>query len=124
MNDSGQAAALLTRWYKIDRPEQIVVIQDELDLSPGVVRIKVGGGPAGHNGLRSLTQHLNTQDYIRVRIGVGKPPSKEAGAGHVLRKMPKAERLILDVAVEVAADAVEAIARDGVDAAMAAFNGR
>ena len=76
--------------------------------------MKEGGGLAGHNGLRSITQHLKTQDYLRVRIGVGKPPSKERGADHVLRRIPKRERELLDVAVQVAADAVEAIATDGV----------
>lgn len=124
MNESGQSASLLTRWYKIERPEQIIVVQDELDLPPGVLRIKAGGGLAGHNGLRSLTQHLNTQDYVRVRIGVGKPPSKEAGVDHVLKRIPKAERLLLDVAVEEAADAVESIIANGVDATMASVNAR
>ena len=87
------------------------------------MRIKVGGGLAGNNGLRSITQHLHTQDYVRVRIGIGKPPSKERGADHVLSRIPKAERELLDIAIERAADAVEAIVADGADAAMARFNG-
>jgi peptidyl-tRNA hydrolase, PTH1 family len=99
-------------------------VQDELDLPPGVVRVKAGGGLAGHNGLRSLTQHLKTQDYLRVRIGVGKPPSKEAGVGHVLSKIPKAERELLDVAVASAADAVESIVVEGVVEAQRRFNGK
>ena len=86
------------------------------------MRVKVGGGLAGNNGLRSITQHLKTQDYVRVRIGIGKPPSKERGANHVLSKMPKAEREALDVAVQIAADAVELIVADGPDAAMREFN--
>ena len=117
MNESGQAASALVRRYHIESPEQIVVVQDELDLPPGVLKLKAGGGLAGHNGLRSLTQHLKTQDYLRVRIGVGKPPSKEHGAGHVLSKVPKAERELLDVTVERAADAVEAIIFEGMPAA-------
>jgi PTH1 family peptidyl-tRNA hydrolase len=124
MNDSGQAASALVRRYKIDSPEQIIVIHDELDLPPGTVKLKAGGGLAGHNGLRSLTQHLKTQDYVRVRIGVGKPPSKEQGAGHVLRRVPVAERQLLDVAVAESADAVEAIIAGGIDAAMRDFHGR
>ena len=107
VNLSGEAASALTRRYGVTDPERIVIVHDELDLPPGVVRVKVGGGLAGHNGLRSITQHLKTQDYARVRLGVGKPPSKERGADHVLRRMPKRERELLDVAVQVAADAVE-----------------
>ena len=124
VNLSGEAAAGLVRRYGIEDPQQLVIVHDELDLPPGVVRIKEGGGLAGHNGLRSITQHLKTQDYVRVRVGVGKPPTKERGADHVLRRVPKAERELLDVAVQVAADAVEAIASDGAAAAMTTFNGR
>jgi PTH1 family peptidyl-tRNA hydrolase len=99
-------------------------VQDELDLEPGVVKLKNGGGLAGHNGLRSIAQHLRTQDFLRVRIGVGKPPSKERGAGHVLNKIPKREREVLDVSVAIAADAVELIIADGIDAAMHDIHGR
>ena len=123
MNDSGQAVGALMRRHKIEDPGRLIVVHDELDLPPGVVRVKVGGGLAGNNGLRSITQHLHTQDYVRVRIGIGKPPSKERGADHVLSRMPKAERELLDVAVQMAADAVEAIVERGPDAAMATFNG-
>jgi PTH1 family peptidyl-tRNA hydrolase len=87
------------------------------------VRVKVGGGLAGNNGLRSITQHLKTQDYTRVRIGIGKPPSKERGADHVLSRLPKAERDLLDVAIVIAADAVELLLADGPEAAMQKFNG-
>ena len=73
--------------------------------------------------MRSITQHLHTQDYVRVRIGIGKPVSKERGADHVLSRVPARERELLDVAVQRAADAVEAIVTNGADAAMAAFNG-
>jgi peptidyl-tRNA hydrolase, PTH1 family len=124
VNLSGDAAAALTRRYGIADPDRVVVVHDELDLPPGVVRIKVGGGLAGHNGLRSITQHLKTQDFLRVRIGVGKPPTKERGAEHVLRRIPKRERELLDVSVQVAADAVEMIAKDGVAAAMHDINSR
>lgn len=123
MNLSGESVSALVRRYGIDGPEQIIVIHDELDLPPGSLKVKVGGGLAGHNGLRSMTQHLKTQDYVRVRIGVGKPPSKEAGVGHVLSKIPKAERELLDVMVEKAADAVEAVVAEGPEAAMRTFNG-
>jgi PTH1 family peptidyl-tRNA hydrolase len=124
MNESGRAVSALVRRYRIDSPQQIVVVHDELDLEPGVVRIKAGGGLAGHNGLRSITQHLSTQEYLRVRIGVGKPPNKDKGASHVLTRVPQRQRELLDVAVAEAADAVESIIADGVDATMQRFHGR
>ncbi len=124
MNESGRAVGALVRRFRIESPEQIIVIHDELDLPPGEMKIKVGGGLAGHNGLRSITQHLKTQDYIRVRIGVGKPDSAHVGRVHVLAKIPKRQREVLDVAIVAAADAVETIISDGVDAAMQRFNTR
>ena len=123
MNDSGMAVQALMRRHKVEEPTQLIVVHDELDLPPGVVRVKVGGGLAGNNGLRSVTQHLKTQDYVRVRIGIGKPPSKERGADHVLSRLPKAERELLDIAIVTAADAVELLLADGPEAAMTKFNG-
>jgi peptidyl-tRNA hydrolase, PTH1 family len=124
MNESGRSVAALVRRYRIDDPAHLVVVHDELDLAPGTVRVKVGGGLAGHNGLRSISQQLGTQDFVRVRIGVGKPPSKERGADHVLSKLRGREREELDVAVAVAADAVATIVHEGADAAMRDVNGR
>jgi PTH1 family peptidyl-tRNA hydrolase len=123
MNESGQAVGGLMRRHRLTDPGQLIVVHDELDLAPGVVRVKVGGGLAGNNGLRSITQHLHTQDYVRVRIGIGKPPTKERGADHVLSRVSNAERELLDVAVQTAADAVEMIVTDGAAAAMTRFNG-
>jgi peptidyl-tRNA hydrolase, PTH1 family len=123
MNDSGLAVGALMRRHKLAEPSQLIVVHDELDLPPGTVRVKVGGGLAGNNGLRSITQHLKTQDYVRVRIGIGKPPSKERGADHVLSRLPKAQRDLLDIAIVTAADAVEILLADGPDAAMRQFNG-
>jgi peptidyl-tRNA hydrolase, PTH1 family len=122
MNESGQAVRKLVRRYGFKSIDGLIVVQDELDLPPGTVRIKKGGGLGGHNGLRSVSAHMGTDDYIRVRIGVGKPSNKEQGAQHVLSKVPAAERQLLDVAVNVAADAVEKIVTHGVDAAMNTFN--
>ena len=96
-----------------------MIVHDELDLPPGTVRLKAGGGLAGHNGLRSVESHLHSADFLRVRIGVGKPPSAAQGASHVLRRPPKAVRELLASAVSVAADAVERIADEGIDAAVA-----
>ncbi|CAN5648396.1 aminoacyl-tRNA hydrolase [soil metagenome] len=123
MNDSGQAVGALVRRYHIE-PADLVVVHDELDLEPAVVRVKSGGGLAGHNGLRSITAHLGTQDYVRVRIGVGKPPSRERGADHVLSRLPARTRELFAVAVVEAADAVEIIVSEGADAAMRQFNQR
>ena len=121
VNDSGHAVGALVRRFGVD-PEQLVVVHDELDLPVAELKVKSGGGLAGHNGLRSIVAHLHTQDFQRVRIGVGKPVSKERGADHVLNRFGKRERAEVDVTVEQAADAVETIVRDGVDAAMNRFN--
>jgi len=123
MNDSGEAVGPIARRYKIPAAN-IIVIHDELDLEPGAVKLKMGGGLAGHNGLKSVSQHMGTNDYMRVRIGVGKPSTKEQGADHVLSSIPPAERKILDVAVEIACDAVERIMKEGLDAAMREYNAR
>lgn len=122
MNDSGLAVRPLMKRHGLSDPTQLIVLHDELDLPPGVVRVKAGGGLAGNNGLRSITAHLHTQDYLRVRIGIGKPPSKEQGAGHVLSKLPPRERELLDVAVQHAADAVESLLGEGLDTAQRTYN--
>lgn len=124
MNESGLAVRSLVRRYRIDEPAQVVVVHDELDLEPAVVRVKVGGGLAGHNGLRSIAAHLGTHEFVRVRIGVGKPPSKERGADHVLDRLPARQRELFGVAVQEAADAVEVIVGEGPEAAMREYNAR
>jgi PTH1 family peptidyl-tRNA hydrolase len=122
MNDSGESVRLLARRYGVE-PEQVVIVHDELDLPVATLRVKSGGGLAGHNGLRSIKSHLHSDAFQRVRLGVGKPGSKEQGADHVLSRFTKRDRAEIDVTVAEAADAVELIARDGVDAAMNRFNG-
>ena len=104
--------------------DRLVVVHDELDLPPGKIKVKLGGGLAGNNGLRSIKAHVGTDEFARVRIGVGKPPGRQQGADHVLRRPGKGERTDLDVAIEDAADAVESIVSDGIDAAMQRFNAR
>lgn len=121
MNESGVAVRALLRRYGV-APEQVVIVHDELDLPVAALKLKAGGGLAGHNGLRSITAHLHTDDFLRVRIGVGKPASKERGADHVLDRFSKRERADIDVTLERAADAIEAILADGIDAAMNRFN--
>jgi peptidyl-tRNA hydrolase, PTH1 family len=124
MNLSGESVAQLVRRHGITDPEHIVIVQDELDLPVGKLKLKRGGGLAGHNGLRSIKAHLHTDGFLRVRIGVGKPVTKEQGADHVLKRVSKRDRTELDVVVQEAADAVEMILSDGIDAAMNRINTR
>lgn len=123
MNKSGEAVGPLVRNCGLEDLRDLVVVHDELDLSVGRVKVKVGGGLAGHNGLRSIKAHLHSSEFTRVRIGVGKPSEKERGADHVLSRVPKGEREILDEMIVVAADAVETIVLSGVDVAMRQVNG-
>ena len=130
MNDSGQAVAPLVRRAGIDqdgatdghRRSRLIVVHDELDLPSGRVKVKSGGGTAGNNGLKSIDSHLHTNQYLRVRVGIGKPPGRQPGADYVLKRPGAAERAGLEVAVEEAADAVEVIVTEGVQAAMTRFN--
>ncbi|HLM63458.1 MAG TPA: aminoacyl-tRNA hydrolase [Acidimicrobiales bacterium] len=125
MNLSGESVVQLVRRHGITDPSHLVVVHDELDLPLGKLKVKRGGGLAGHNGLRSIKAHLHTDEFVRVRIGIGKPPGgKDNGADHVLRRPSKATRTELDVSVEEAADAVELILSEGVDAAMNRVNTR
>ena len=121
MNLSGEAVAPLVRRYGVE-PGQLVVVQDEMDFELGRLQVKNGGGLAGHNGLKSIVAHLHTQDFIRVRIGIGKPPGQRQGADHVLRRFSKTERKEIDVTLEEAADAVELILAEGVETAMNRIN--
>ena len=124
MNDSGVAVAQLVRRYGIEDLEQLVIVHDELDLEVGRLKLKVGGGLAGHNGLKSIVAHLKSDAFVRVRIGVGKPRNKHVGADHVLTKPSKKDREELAIVIEEAADACEMILRDGPAAAMNHFNQR
>jgi PTH1 family peptidyl-tRNA hydrolase len=123
MNLSGESVAPLVRRFGIEDLDRLVIVHDELDLPLGRMKVKLGGGLAGHNGLRSIKAHLHTDGFARIRLGVGKPPSKEHGVDHVLKKVGKAERKVLAEIVVLAADAVELILSDGVDAAMMRYNG-
>ena len=120
MNDSGQAVAPLVR--RGGEGAGLIVVHDELDLPSGRIKVKDGGGNAGHNGLKSVDSHLHTNEYLRVRVGIGKPPGRQPGADYVLKRPGAAERAVLAAAVDEAADAVEAIVTDGVQAAMSKVN--
>jgi len=125
MNDSGRSVARLVRRFGVFDLAHLVIVHDELDLPTGVVRVKAGGGLAGHNGLRSIKEWLKSDEFLRVRIGIGKPPGgKEAGVDHVLSVPTRAERARLAEAVSTAADAVEFLLEKGVAAAQNEFNSR
>jgi PTH1 family peptidyl-tRNA hydrolase len=100
----------------------LVVVHDELDLPVGRLKLKLGGGLAGNNGLKSVKAHLGSDGFARVRIGIGKPPSSQQGADHVLRPPSKSDRAELDIVVQEAADAIEMVVADGFEAAMNRYN--
>ncbi len=123
VNLSGESVARLVRRYGIeDDLHRLAVVHDELDLPSGRVKIKEGGGTAGHNGLESIRSHLRSGAFLRVRVGIGKPPGRQDGADYVLRRPRKAEQIELDVAVVEAADAVELLFREGPAVAMNRVN--
>lgn len=109
MNESGRSVRDLVKRYHIEDPSRIVVVHDELDLDVGRLKLKVGGGLAGHNGLKSIHAHTKTKDFVRIRIGIGRPPGRQSVSDFVLRRPGKAERIELDIAIEQAADAVSTI---------------
>ena len=116
MNESGRQVAALTKFYSVPTSE-LIVIHDELDLDFGQIRLKLGGGEAGHNGLRSVSAALSTKDYQRVRIGVGRPPGRKDPAAFVLENFAVAERREVPVICEQAADATELLIKLGLEAA-------
>jgi PTH1 family peptidyl-tRNA hydrolase len=121
MNDSGRPVRALAAFFKI-APERLIVLHDEIDLPFGVVRLKWSGGTAGHNGLRSLVSHLGTKDFVRVRIGVGRP--QRDAVEHVLDAFSGAERKELPAVLERAADAAERVIEVGIERAMNELNTR
>ncbi len=124
MNNSGEAVRALRKRYGIIEGEQLLVVHDELDLPVGRLKLKQGGGLAGHNGLRSITQHVGGGHFMRLRIGIGKPPPSQDVTDFVLKRPGKTERTILDTAISNASEAIELLVRDGLDATMNAVNRR
>jgi PTH1 family peptidyl-tRNA hydrolase len=125
MNESGRSVAAAARYFRVPA-EALVVVHDELDLPFGDVRLKIGGGEAGHRGLGSVSLHIGTSEYGRVRVGIGHPPPEFAGSGadYVLQAFPLDDRVALDDVLDRAADAVIRIARSGWQAAMNHVNRR
>ena len=121
MNVSGGPVAGLLRYFHV-APADLLVVHDDLDLGFGVVRLKQGGGEGGHNGLRSVSASIGTKDYLRVRFGIGRPPGRQDPADFVLKRFSGAERKELEFAVDLAADATEALLRDGLEPAQNRFH--
>jgi peptidyl-tRNA hydrolase, PTH1 family len=121
MNLSGGPVVAIAAFYKIP-PERIVVIHDELDIPSGSVRLKFGGGDNGHNGLRSITQALGTNEYYRVRFGIGRPPGRMDAATYVLRDFTAADRKELPLLIDRCADAVETLLSKGLAVAQNTFH--
>jgi peptidyl-tRNA hydrolase, PTH1 family len=122
-NRSGDCISALLGYFKVP-PERLIVIHDELDLKPGHIRIKSGGGDAGNNGVRSVVQSLGTPDFIRVRIGIGKPPPGDADHRHILGPVRRPETGDSTSVLDRAAQAVEAIVTQGLARAMGQYNQR
>ena len=121
MNDSGRPVGALARFYKTP-PEQVIVIYDEMDIPFGDVRLKFGGGTAGHNGVRSVRDHLGTPDFVRIRTGIGRP--RDEAIEHVLAKFNSSERRALPDLLERASAAVERVLEIGIERAMNEINTR
>jgi len=121
MNESGGRVKAVLAFYKVT-PEQLIVVHDELDIPFAQVRLKIGGGPGGHNGVRSVDAALGTKEYARVRVGIGRPPGRMDPADFVLRDFSAAERKELPLLIERGADAVETLLRQGLAAAQNLFH--
>ena len=121
MNESGGPVASIRTFFKVPL-ERIVVVHDELDIPYGAVRLKRGGGDNGHNGLRSLTSALGSRDYLRVRVGIGRPPGRQDPADFVLKDFSGVERRELPFHVDRAADAAEALLHGTLEAAQNTFH--
>ena len=123
VNESAAAVVPLVRRGGLDDLSRLLVVHDELDLDVGRLQLKLGGGLAGHNGLRSIAGALGSESFARLRLGIGKPPSKDRGADWVLSRPSRADRDALDAELLAGADALDAVIREGLDAAASRLNG-
>jgi PTH1 family peptidyl-tRNA hydrolase len=123
MNESGRSVGAAVRFFKVE-PEALLVVHDEVDLEPGRLQARLGGGLAGHNGLRSVAQHLGTPEFARLRIGVGRPERGDPRPVADFVLSPFSPEVDVEALVARAADAVETVAREGVEEAQNRFNGR
>ena len=123
MNTSGGPVQAAAAWYKVG-VERLVVCHDDLDLEPGQLRLKRGGGDGGHKGLRDVTRALGSPEYLRVRLGVGRPPGRMPARDHVLRRFAPAEREAVDVVIAEAGDAVDQLIAEGLEATQNRYHRR
>lgn len=123
MNTSGGPVQSAMAFYKVAH-DRLIVVHDDLDLPPGALRLKRGGGDGGHNGLKDIRSRTSSGDYVRVRFGIGRPPGRQEPKSYVLKRFGSSERADIDVAVEEAGDAVLAVVADGLEAAQNRFNHR
>lgn len=121
MNESGPSYAGIARKHGVE-PEHVIAVHDELEIPPGQLHVKLGGGTAGHNGLRSLVAALHTPEFLRVRVGIGRPPGRQDAADFVLEQVPKRADADAAILVDRAADAVRSLVRDGLAATQGRFN--
>jgi PTH1 family peptidyl-tRNA hydrolase len=121
MNVSGGPVSALARFYDVD-PSRVVAVHDEIDIPFNTVKLKIGGGEGGHNGLRDISKALATKDYLRVRVGVGRPPGRMDAADYVLRDFAPSEKKELPFLLDDASDAVELLIREGLTAAQQRFH--
>ena len=121
MNETGGPVSSLAKFYKVD-PDHIIAIHDELDIAFGTLRVKLGGGDNGHNGLKSMRASLGTGDFYRVRAGIGRPPGRQDPSDFVLSNYSSAERKELPFQIDTAADSVESLIRDGLEVTQQRFN--
>ena len=121
MNETGGPVSKVRSWFGVPI-DHLIAIHDELDIDPGKIRVKFGGGDNGHNGLKSIRRSLGTGDYFRVRVGVGRPPGRQDPADFLLSNFSAAEKADLAIEVERAADAVESLITDGLERTQSTFN--
>lgn len=122
MNLSGESLRECVNYYKLDPETQMIVIYDDIDLEPGQIRIRKKGSAGGHNGIKSIIAQLGTQNFYRIKVGVGAKPKGWDLADYVLGRFSSDERSAVDKAIKEAADAVEMILKDGIEAAMNHYN--
>ncbi len=121
MNLSGESVQEIVNFYKIKK-EEIIVVYDDIDIEPGVIKLRKKGGPGTHNGMKSVVKALNTEEFIRVRVGIGQPKNGQDLISHVIGYIPKEDVELLDKATTIAKDSIVEILRNGIDSAMNKFN--
>ena len=124
MNLSGESVAELVNYYKMDPEEEMIVIYDDISLAPGNLRIRKKGSAGGHNGLKNIIAHCHTEEFMRVRIGVGKLPPNGDMIAHVLGRFAPEDRRLVELSYERAAQAIDCILSEDVDKAMSRYNGK